>query len=81
MTSSELRAFEASVVSELDRLRPALIADGGNVELVGVDEDGTVRVALAGACASCPAQHATVRLALEPALRAAVPAVTSVVSA
>jgi Fe-S cluster biogenesis protein NfuA len=68
------------VEAVLDRLRPALVADGGNVELVGVDDDGTVRLALGGACASCPAQLATLRLALEPALRAALPVLTGVVA-
>jgi len=70
----------AQVEAVLDRLRPALVADGGNVELVGVDDDGTVRIALGGACASCPAQLATLRLALEPALRAALPVLTAVVA-
>jgi len=63
----------------LDRLRPALVADGGNVELVGVDEEGVVRVAFQGACASCPAQLATLRIGLEAPLRELVPGVTSVV--
>jgi len=68
------------VEAALDRLRPALVADGGNVELVAVDEDGTVRVALEGACTTCPARIATLRLALEPALRARVPGVRAVVA-
>lgn len=63
----------------LDRLRPALVADGGNVELVGVEDDGTVRVALQGACATCPAQHATLRIGLEDPIRRAIPAVTAVI--
>jgi len=67
------------VESVLDRLRPALVADGGNVELLGVDPDGTVRIALQGACSTCPAQLATVRVGLEEPLRKAVPGVTSVV--
>jgi Fe-S cluster biogenesis protein NfuA len=70
----------AQVEAVLDRLRPALVADGGNVELVAVDDDGTVRLALGGACTTCPAQLATVRLALEPALRAALPALTAVIA-
>ena len=41
----------------LDRLRPGLVSDGGNVELLEVSDDGTVRVALQGACASCQAIH------------------------
>lgn len=72
--------FQLQVEAALDRLRPALVADGGNVELVAADHDGTVRIALVGACSSCPAQLATLRLALEPALRAQVPAVRSVIA-
>ena len=62
----------------LDAVRPGLIADGGNVELVSVAEDGTVRVRLQGTCATCPAAQMTRRLVLEPALRMSVPGVTSV---
>ncbi len=65
---------------ELDRLRPALAADGGNVELVSVDPDGTVRIALQGTCATCPAQNATVRVGLEEPIRRAVPGVVAVVA-
>lgn len=64
----------------LDRIRPALVADGGNVELVGVDADGLVRVTLQGACTTCPAQAATLQLGLEPLLREEVPGVTGVVA-
>jgi Fe-S cluster biogenesis protein NfuA len=63
----------------LDALRPGLLRDGGNVELLGVEADGTVRVELQGACVSCPAQTATLLHVLEPALRRAVPEVTAVV--
>lgn len=69
----------SDVEAALDRLRPALVADGGNVELVGVDDDGTVRVALQGACANCPAQLATVRVGLEEPLVKRVAGVTAVV--
>ena len=68
------------VEEALDRIRPALVVDGGNVELVAIDEDGTVRLALQGACTTCPARNATLQLALEPALRRQVPGVTCVVA-
>lgn len=64
----------------LDRLRPGLIADGGNVELISIDDNGTVRLQLQGKCTTCPARSATVSLALEPALRHAVPGISSVVA-
>jgi Fe-S cluster biogenesis protein NfuA len=72
--------LHAQVEAALDRLRPGLVADGGNVELVAVGDDGTVRLSLSGACVECPARLATIRLALEPALRADVPGVTSVLA-
>jgi Fe-S cluster biogenesis protein NfuA len=68
------------VAAALDRLRPALVADGGNIELVDIQEDGTVRVLFQGACTDCPAQFATLRIGIEEPLREAVPGVTSVVS-
>ncbi len=64
----------------IDRLRPALIADGGNVEVLGIEPDGTVRIVFQGACASCPAQTATLRYGLEEPLRAALPGVTALVA-
>lgn len=64
----------------LDRLRPALVADGGNVELLGVAADGTVRVVLQGACEACPARSATLRLGLEAGLRREIPEVVAVVA-
>lgn len=80
MSGPAPHALFGRVEAALDRLRPALVADGGNVELVAVDDDGTVRIALGGACVACPARLATLRLALDPALRKAVPGVTSVVA-
>ena len=63
----------------LDQLRPALIADGGNVELLDVNDEGIVRVVLQGECVNCPAQLATLRVGLEEPLRRAVPGITSLV--
>jgi len=80
MASELVRPLARRVEAALDRLRPALVADGGNIELVGVDEDGTVRVALQGACAACPAQGATLRYGVEAGLRQEVPEVAEVVA-
>jgi Fe-S cluster biogenesis protein NfuA len=68
------------VRAALDGIRPGLIADGGNVELASIDEDGTVVVVLQGACSVCPAAEMTVRLVIERHLRRVVPGVTSVVA-
>jgi Fe-S cluster biogenesis protein NfuA len=67
-----------TVRAALDVVRPGLVADGGNAELISVTEDGLVRLELQGACARCPAREMTRRLVLEPALRARVPGVTAV---
>jgi len=69
-----------AVESVIDRLRPALIIDGGNVELLGVEADGTVRITFQGTCANCPAQTATLRYGLEEPLRDALPGITAVVA-
>jgi Fe-S cluster biogenesis protein NfuA len=79
MTRALKHSLHDAVEAELDGLRPALIADGGNVELLDVDDDGTVRLVLQGECATCPAQFATLRVGLEEPLRSAVPGVTAVV--
>jgi len=81
MSIARTHALRDRVEIALDGLRPALIADGGNVELLGVAEDGTVCIVLQGACAACPAQGATVRFGIEAALRARVPEITAVVAA
>jgi Fe-S cluster biogenesis protein NfuA len=79
MGSILTRPLRDRIEATLDRLRPALAADGGNVELLDVDEDGNVRLQFQGACVRCPGQTATLRMALEPALREEVPGVTGVV--
>jgi Fe-S cluster biogenesis protein NfuA len=64
----------------LDAVRAGLLADGGNIEVVSVEEDGTVVVDLQGACRRCPAQTMTLRHVIEPHLRNAVRGVTAVVA-
>ena len=73
-------SLREAIEEHLDRLRPALIADGGNVELLGVDDDGTVRVSLQGQCATCPAQLATLKYGLAEPLCGAVPGVTGLIA-
>ncbi len=71
--------LRAQVENVIDRLRPGLLADGGNVELVGVDANGVVSLLFQGACARCPSQLATLRFVIEATLRREIPAVTQVV--
>jgi len=69
------------VEKALDLIRPALENDGGNVELIDVDEaTGTVKVKLVGACGSCPMSQMTLRMGVERVLKERVPAVKEVVS-
>lgn len=67
--ADRVRRLRRQAEEVLDRLRPGLLADGGNVELASVDEAGAVTLMLQGACARCPARLATLRLVIEPALR------------
>jgi Fe-S cluster biogenesis protein NfuA len=63
----------------LESLRPMLIQDGGNVELVEV-EDGVVKVRLVGACVSCSSSLMTLKMGIEKALKKAIPMVRCVES-
>ena len=63
----------------LNEIRPALQADGGDVELVGVN-DGMVSVRLTGACAGCPMSTMTLKMGIERILKEKLPEVKEVVS-
>jgi len=63
----------------LAKIRPALQADGGDVELVGVD-NGVVKVKLTGACAGCPVATMTLKQGIERLLKEQVPGVKEVVA-
>ncbi len=69
------------VEEALDGIRPALQADGGNVELVEVDEEnGIVKVQLQGACAGCPSSEITLAMGIERAIKEKVPEIKQVLS-
>lgn len=63
----------------LAQVRPALLADGGDVELVDV-KDGVVSVKLTGACAGCPMSSMTLKSGIERVIKERVPEVTEVVA-
>lgn len=67
------------VEKALDKIRPALQADGGNIELVDI-VDGVVKVKLMGACAGCPGAQMTLKMGVEKALKEEIPEVKSVES-
>jgi Fe-S cluster biogenesis protein NfuA len=71
--------FEENVRKALDDVRPSLQADGGDVELVGVSDDGIVSVKLTGACGGCPMAQMTLKMGIESYLKKEVPEVTGVV--
>ena len=63
----------------LNLVRPALQADGGDVELVDVSEEGIVSVKLTGACGSCPMSTMTLKMGIEKTLMENIPEVKEVV--
>ncbi len=65
------------VEKSLDTIRPALMADGGNVELVAV-EDGIVKVRLQGACGTCPSALMTLKQGIEVRVKEDVPEIKEV---
>lgn len=67
-----------SVETALDEIRPALRADGGDVELIEVSEDGIVKVRLTGACHGCPMGLQTLKMGIEAHLKQKVPEVSEV---
>jgi len=72
--------MKAKVEAALAKIRPVLQADGGDIELLGVDEaTGVVKVALRGACGCCPAGLMTLKMVVEKKLKEEVPQVTQVV--
>ncbi len=62
----------------IERIRPALEADGGNIEFVNMTEDNVVNVKLLGACGSCPYSLITLKQGIETAIKEEVPSVVSV---
>ena len=67
------------IESALDKVRPSLQADGGNVELVGFDE-GVVSVKLTGACGCCPMSTLTLKMGIEKHLMEEIPEIKEVVA-
>lgn len=69
------------VEEALDGIRPALQADGGDVELIDIDEaQGIVKVQLQGACAGCPSAQITLVMGVERAIKDRVPEVKQVIA-
>lgn len=65
----------------IELIRPALQMDGGDIELVDIDDDANVRVELHGACVGCPASLQTLKAGVERILKDRIPAVNEVYTA
>jgi Fe-S cluster biogenesis protein NfuA len=73
----EMALTRDNVEQVLDEMRPYLMADGGNVELVDIDGP-IVKLRLQGACGSCPSSTMTLKMGIERRLREMIPEVAEV---
>jgi len=71
-------SLQEKVVKALETIRPYLKADGGDIELVNVTEEGIVEVRLLGACVGCPMAQMTLRAGVERSLMREVPGIRRV---
>jgi len=71
--------LKESVLDALAEIRPGLVADGGDVELVDVSDDGVVKVRLTGACHGCPMGTQTLKMGIERILKQKIPQVKEVI--
>lgn len=72
--------MKEKVEAALSKIRPALQADGGGVELVEVTSEGIVKVKLTGACGGCPMSQMTLKMGIEKRLKGEVPEVKEVIA-
>ncbi len=73
-------SLREKVEEVLNGVRPTLLADGGDVELLDVSDDGIVKVQLTGACGSCPFSTMTLKHGIEARLKELIPEIKEVVS-
>ena len=78
MTEQVKEGLHAQVEEILEKLRPMLMADGGNIELVEV-KDGEVFVHLLGACGMCPSSTMTLKMGVERAIKESLPEIKRVI--
>jgi Fe-S cluster biogenesis protein NfuA len=78
---SETLSTRERVAKALERVRPYLQSDGGDIDLIDVTEDGTVKVKLKGACHGCPYSLQTLKAGVEQAIMKEVPEIKRVISA
>lgn len=75
MTGEEMKT---KVLNALNLVRPSLQRDGGDVELINIEDNGIVKVKLKGACAGCPMSQMTLKNGIEAFLKKEIPEVTAV---
>jgi len=78
VASLKEKKMKEKVEAALNKIRPMLIADGGNAELVEVSNDGIVKLKLTGACGHCPMSQMTLKMGIEKLLKEEIPEVKSV---
>ena len=66
------------VANVINRIRPAVQMDGGDIELVDVTHEGIVKLRLVGSCHGCPSSMMTLKMGIERAIRTEVPEITGV---
>ncbi|MFX0060750.1 MAG: NifU family protein [Candidatus Hermodarchaeota archaeon] len=71
--------MKAEVAKVIEMIRPSLQRDGGDIELIDVDDEGIVKVRLKGACAGCPMSQLTLSQGVERTLKQRIPSVKKVV--
>jgi Fe-S cluster biogenesis protein NfuA len=78
---SETKSIKERVKKALDRVRPYLQSDGGDIELIEITDDLSVKVKLTGACHGCPYSIQTLKAGVEQAIMKEVPEIKRVISA
>lgn len=77
-SNSDRPSVFQQVEQVIDRIRPAVQSDGGDLELVEVTQDGVAKIRLHGACVGCPSSMMTLHMGIERNIREKVPAVVAV---
>jgi Fe-S cluster biogenesis protein NfuA len=72
--------WKEDVAKVLNQIRPSLQADGGDVELISVEDDGIVKVALQGHCRGCPYSQMTIKNGIEQVLKERIAEVKEVIN-
>ena len=74
------KTFEEKVREVIEAVRPSLQGHGGDIELVGTDDDNNVKVRLQGACQGCPGAQMTLKMGIEQLLKENIPEVKEVIA-